>query len=188
MDLKRRDYTMNVVEIRGKNDDGLFDFFRVGQDGSLYMRSQTSTPNALLDTTAAAYASGDCLGTVRTLSSAIDTAYHTGLIESISVVDTNNKKPAMDIIVFSSTPSAGTYVDNATPSFSTDAAGKIIRKIPIYASDYTTENDIAVADIAPSARTVVSDTTSLYFLPVATAATTFTAATPVTVRFNIIQD
>jgi hypothetical protein len=181
---------MNVVEIRGrrKDDSTLFDFFTVNNDGSLYIGSHITTPSSNLDTTAAAYASGDCLGTVQTLTNALDAAYGTGLIESVSVVDTNNQKPAMDIIVFSSTPSAGTYVDNATPSFSTDAAGKIIRKIPIYASDYTTENDVAVADVNPLGRTVVSDSTSLYMVPVATGATTFTAATPVTVRFNILQD
>lgn len=179
----------HVVEIRGRrtDDDTLFDFLQVDPDGYLQLNGNSIQTHATPVVNTTPVASGDCYGGILTFPNAIRTNSGTGVLQTITVIDTDNVKPAMDVILFNSTPSAGTYTNNATPVFSTDSP-KITGKVSVYASDYTTYGSLAMAEVPVSGRVLTSDVSNIYGISVTTAATTPTQATPVTIKLGILQD
>jgi hypothetical protein len=87
------------------------------------------------------YADGDVIGGLLTFSFAAKA----GMLVTLIVTENDNEGAVLDLFLFSSEPS--TIADNATfaPTFADTQ--KLLRKIPIAAGDYFTENSIKVAQI-----------------------------------------
>lgn len=144
------------------------------------------TPAITVDT--AAYAAGDSIGGKITLTDAMRVSGGTGVLAGITLVDRANQKPALEIFLFESDPSAATITDQSAFVFSTDDT-KLVAKVIVTADDWTTIDSKAVADLANLNRVVAaSGSKNLYAAIVATGTPDFAAATDLKARFKFFQD
>lgn len=144
-------------------------------------------------TSGSAYASGNILGGKLTLTNAMRVSGGSGVWQGLFLQDAANQKPALDILLFDSDPSNGTYTDKTAFTYNASDRPKCIRKFSVAASDWTTiqgGSAVAVADLAPGGKPVVaSGSRNLYALLVLNGSTpTFAAATDLVVRFGFLQD
>ncbi len=136
----------------------------------------------------AAYAAGDCVGGKLTLTGAMRVSGGTGILQNITVIDASNIKPALEIILFNSNPSAATLTDNAAIVFSTDVS-KIITRISVATADYTTVGNVAIADVRNIGEIVkASGSADLFAALVATGAPDFVTTTDLQVKFGFMRD
>ncbi len=92
-----------------------------------------------------AYAAGDCLGTVKKITSGgIQNPFM--LVHAVTVKDADNQKKDFDIVFFNAEPTAGTYTDNAAASIPAADLAKVIGVIKVVAADYTTYGSVAIGD------------------------------------------
>ena len=144
------------------------------------------TPTITVDT--AAYAAGDSIGGKITLSNAMRESGGTGVLSGLMLIDRSNQKPALEIFLFDSDPSAATITDNAAFVFSTDDL-KVIAKIVVASTDWTTINSTATAELANLNRMVkASGSRNLFAAIVATGAPDFVASTDLQIRFKFFND
>lgn len=102
-------------------------------------------PTVTVDT--AAYAAGDTIGGIITVTNAVRVSGGTGTINQIVLTDLANQKPALEIRFFESSPAAGTYTDNnATVLHATDQAVALGR-ITVLTSDWLTTGSIATCTL-----------------------------------------
>ncbi len=59
-------------------------------------------------------------------------------LQSISLVDKNNQKKALELVLFDRIATTGTYADAATTGIASADAANVVARIPIAASDYVT--------------------------------------------------
>jgi hypothetical protein len=144
------------------------------------------TPTITVDTSA--YSAGDSIGGKITLTNALRESGGTGVLSGLTLIDRANQKPALEIFLFESDPSAATITNNAAFVFSTDDF-KVIAKIVVAASDWTTINSKATAELANLNRVVkASGSRNLFAAIVATDTPTFAAATDLQARFKFLLD
>ena len=147
---------------------------------------------AIKDTTAVstspAYTAGDAVGGKRTITGALRTSGGTGILDSIVLLDRANQKAAMELFIFDSDPSAATITDNSAFVFSTDDL-KVLARIPIAATDYTTINSKALVTLKGLGVVLKGNATStLYAALVTTGTPTYAATTDVQIIYGILQD
>ncbi len=106
--------------------------------------SKIVSPTITVDTDA--YEAGDCVGGKITLTDAMRVSGGSGVLQSLTVIDASNTKPYLEVLIFNDDPTAATLTDQAAIALSTDVS-KVIHRIPIYTSDYTTVAGVAMADI-----------------------------------------
>lgn len=147
--------------------------------------SKIVSPTITVDT--AAYQAGDCVGGKITLTDAMRVAGGSGVLQSLTVTDVSNTKPALELLIFNSDPTAATLTDQAAIALSTDVS-KVIHRIPIYTSDYTTVASVAFADINISKVVEAVGSKNLYLAIAATGAHDFVAATDLKMSFGFLQD
>jgi len=154
--------------------------------GAMGGNTKIVTPTITVDT--AAYAAGDSIGGKITLTDAMRVSGGTGVLSGITLIDRANQKPALEIFLFESDPSAGTITDQSAFVFSTDDT-KVIAKVVVATTDWTTINSKAVADLANLNRVVAaSGSKNLYAAIVATGTPDFVASTDFKARFKFLQD
>jgi hypothetical protein len=137
----------------------------------------------------AVYASGDVMGGKLTLTNAMRVSGGSGILQSVFVQDAANQKPAFELLIFNSDPSAGTYADNAAFTYHVNDRVKCIRRISIMAADYVTLGGVAIADLSPGGRALVaSGSRHLYAICVLTSAPDFAATSDLVIRLGILQD
>jgi hypothetical protein len=136
--------------------------------------------------TSPAYSAGDAVGGKRTISNALLTA-HTGVLESVTILDRANQKAGMTLFIFDADPSAATITDNAAFVFSTDDV-KVIAQVNIASSDYVTTNSKAIAQKTGLGIALKGGATTLYAALVTTSTPTFAATTDVQLEYGILQD
>lgn len=77
------------------------------------MTQQRAVFTAVPTTAAGAYAAGDVVGTLMTITSAALVSGGSGVIENIVINDKANVISNLDLVLFSANPSASTFTDNA---------------------------------------------------------------------------
>ena len=154
--------------------------------GAMGGNTKVVTPTITVDTNA--YSAGDSIGGKITLTDAMRVSGGTGVLSGITLVDRANQKPALEIFLFESDPSAATITDQSAFAFSTDDT-KLVAKVIVTADDWTTIDSKAVADLANLNRVVAaSGSKNLYAAIVATGTPDFAAATDLKARFKFFQD
>jgi len=141
-----------------------------------------------------AYTSGDCVGGIITAGK-LDSPTNRGVLKNVCVVDKDNQKPALTILLMRSLPT-GTYTDNGAFALADADEAKVIGKVNIAAADYETIGSKAVADVEVSklieaySNNDKSDPANrdLHFLILTTTAPDFTATTSLTIYANILSD
>jgi len=192
--------------IRGRNSEGKSRFVLVDDDGRLVIgsdnvpvtpvagelhlgevggSSKIVSPSITVDTDA--YTPGDCVGGKITLTDAMRVSGGSGVLQSLTVIDASNTKPYLEVLIFNDDPTAATLTDQAAIALSTDVS-KVIHRIPIYTSDYTTVAGVAMADINISKVVEAVGSKNLYLAIAATGAHDFVAATDLKMSFGFLQD
>lgn len=138
----------------------------------------------------AVYAAGDVVGGEIALTNAMRVASGTGMLHSLTLVDTGNVKPEFKILLFNSNP-GGTYADQSPPTLGTDAA-KVIGEISVATADWTTYDaavDFAVANLDGIGKLVAaSGSRDLYAVFIAVGTPLFTATNQITPTFWFINN
>ena len=131
---------------------------------------------------AAAYASGDAMGTEFVLN-----VPNHGIIQTISVVDKDSEELQFDIVMFSKgDPDAPVVNDNAAYDFHDERSVDFVGKITVTAADYITFNDNSVATLNPQ-QAYHTPTGQLYCRLVTRGVPNYTAATDLSLRIFIIE-
>jgi hypothetical protein len=139
--------------------------------------------------TSPAYTANDVVGGKLTLTDALRVSGGTGILQSLCIIDKGNQKAALEILIFDSNPSSGTYTDNGAFSWNATDGAKLIRRISVLASDYTTFGTAAIADLSTGGKVLkASGSKNLYAVIVTTGTPTYVATTDLIVRFGILQD
>lgn len=148
-----------------------------------------SSPTVATTVYAGATATPVCVGSgVLNFTNAMRKADGTGVLQSLDIVDTDNIKAPLMLILFNQNPSAGTYTDKSAPVFSTDSAN-IIRAIPINTSDYQVAGGVAIADLCPGSRILTGvGSANIYGVLVTPGTPTFTHSNALTVKLGIMRD
>ena len=140
-----------------------------------------------LDTSA--YASGDVLADSQVVTNATRVADVGGLIQSVTLIDQDDQKVALDLYFLSANVSMGS--ENAAPSISdADALNLLLPKVSFGTADYTDLGGVAVAGISNLAIPIkpASGTRNIYVAAVnGTGTPTYTAA-GIKLRIGILQD
>lgn len=150
----------------------------------------TVTPT--LDTNA--YASGDRLGTLQTLTGALRqvkaaNTNNTALLQSITIIDKAVQSIEMDILFFNASPTIAS-ADNAAFDITDAELGKCIGWVNVAATDYKTVksggNSVACVKNVGLVLTATSGT-DIYAIPIIRGAPTY-AASDLVFQYGILQD
>lgn len=129
------------------------------------------------------YTSGDSMGGKIILTGVARVTGGLSKLQTITVVDHANQKPAGTLLFFDADPAAATITDNAAFAFSTDA-GKVIATHVIAAADYVTIDSKAVLCYGNINKLVQPVATSLYVAFVVTTASNMAATTDLQIAFG----
>lgn len=149
--------------------------------------------SATVHNTAEAYngttASGPvCVGTKFTLNNAMRKSGGTGILQSLVVIDTDNIKAPLTLLIFNQDPTNGVYTNKSAPVFNNDIAN-LIRAIPINISDYQVIGGVAIADLSPGSRMLTGvGSANLYGLLVLNGNVTYLHDNVLTVKAGIMRD
>lgn len=137
---------------------------------------------------AAAYATGDLIGTKITLAEATQEA-RTGVIMSVVLVDQAKQNAAVDVIFFGADPSATTFTDNGALDMADADALNICGGVKIAATDYFDFADNSFAN--PAAKAIVFKLAlgqTLFAALVSRGSPTYVAASDLQLSVGILQD
>lgn len=98
-----------------------------------------------IETSAAAYTSGDTVGSVKTLSDVALSTKECTLLQTLVVIDKANQKKAIDILFFDTAPTVG--ADNEANALSSADLANSVGRISVVAADYATHNSNAEATL-----------------------------------------
>lgn len=138
--------------------------------------------------TTPAYSAGDNVGGKITLSGAERFAAGSGILQSVTVVDTSNQKAPLELLIFDSDPAAATITDNAAYAPST-VSPTLLAHVSIAAADYVTVAAEAYAVKAGLGIALEAAAgTSLYAVLVTSGTPTYASTTALTLHVGIVQD
>lgn len=149
-----------------------------------FAKTQTKTIDPAVST-APAYSSGDAVGTVMDVS--VGTPLGTGLVKSLTVIDIDNQKAPLTVLLFREQP-AGTFTDNAALPLSAADAKLLVAKIDVAAGDYVTINNRAVAQIAVSLAFTANRDRTLYMAVLTTGTPTYTTTASLRLLLGLLLD
>lgn len=143
-----------------------------------------------------AYASGDLVGPMQTLTGAgaggnlgAQNGMYTGIIHSIVITDLDNQAADFDLVVFSSLPSGTTFTDNAAFDIADADLPKVACVLQVTTNVAFNDNAVIIANgtncVFDARASTVPGT--LYVAPVIRSAATFSAS-GLTFRYGILQD
>lgn len=153
-------------------------------------KSESLTPDTLAVTASSAYASGNLVGNKMKFTGILG-AKKTGILHSLCIRDiSNTAKLPMQLIIFNADPSATTFTDKSAFTINAADKAKIMRSIPIAASDYVTIGGVPVVDLRNLGGVIKSATQDLFACLVATGAGSgnFSATTDLNISIGVIQD
>lgn len=129
-----------------------------------------------------AYSAGDCIGGLLEVAGQ---KYKALLLQSLCIVDGDNQKPPLDILIFDSQPT-GTFTDNVALTLTAADARKIIARVSIATGDFITVGGVGVAcpsNLARFASGIAGEGTIYMAIVVATGGSpTWLATNNLTVR------
>jgi hypothetical protein len=129
------------------------------------------------------YSAGDSLGGKITLANVARVTGGLSKLQTITVIDHANQKPAGTLLFFNADPAAATITDNAAFAFSTDA-GKVIATVAVAAADYVTIDSKAVLCYGNINKLVQPAATSLYVAFVVSTTPNLAATTDIQIAFG----
>jgi len=135
-----------------------------------------------------AYTAGDVLGGKITLTNAMRKINGSGVLQSITIFDTDNEKAAMDIILFSADLTVP--ADNAAWAWTSADFGKVLGVVSIASTDYKTIGSEAIATISGIGLPVVAtgSVAHLYAVAVLSGSPTYGATTDFRPAFHLLRD
>lgn len=144
-------------------------------------------------TSGSAYASGNCIGSLMTVTNAVRVNGGTGMLYNLMLRDRSNQKPACVALIFNDIPLASTTTDKQGFVLADADESKLAAVIPIGSGDWKTlpNTTKAVTVLGPIGRIVATSALSrnMYLLLVSDGATpTFTATTAITGRIKFLND
>lgn len=148
--------------------------------------------SAIASNTAEAYAGTSdvpvCVGSKLTFTDAMRKNDGTGVLQSLDIIDTDNKKAPLILLIFNQ-DITGTYTNKSAPILSANDKLNLIRAIPINTSDYMTVGGIAIADISPGGRMLTSvGQKNLYGVLLTNASVSYLSINAVTAKLGIMRD
>ena len=153
----------------------------VGQVGSPVVNVQV-TPT--LDTLI--YASGDVLFATTAMTGALRVSGGKAVLQSVSITDKDDQKPAMNLVFFRSNVALGTI--NAAPNISDADSLQVVGIVPIVAGDYYDLGGASVATVRNIGLVVDATTgTTLYVAAFLSAGTPTHTAAGIQLNFGLLQ-
>lgn len=134
----------------------------------------------------AAYSAGFVVGGIQTLTNAF-TAKHTGILESVTLLDKSAQNAPMDLLVFQVTPAAATTADHGAFAWSTDNLN-LIARVSIMAGDYVAVKSQSIAMKTGLGIVVKGTGTGLFVVAVTSGTPTYAGANDLQWTWGILQD
>lgn len=137
------------------------------------------------------YAALDIIGGTQTLTSAMRVSGGSGVLQTITVADDDNEKVALEILLFDSAPSGGTYADQGALAHAAGDIDKFLGKVSIASSDYVT---VVTGSLAVATKTVglpvkAVGSANLYaIILVGSGTPTYTATSDLDLAFGFLRD
>jgi hypothetical protein len=154
----------------------------IGQIGS----NETTIINTITTSTTA-YSSGDNIGGINSATAAIRVSGSTATLIDLTVWDKENQKPAITIDFWSSSPSSGTYTDNAAEVIFGDQS-RYLGSVSVASADYITTGIVARANIKNIITTLKSSDTIIYYTITTTSTPTYSTTSGLLIGLGIKQD
>jgi len=132
------------------------------------------------------YAAGDAIGGLLEWTDAVRVSGGSAILQSVTIVDKDSERAAMDLVLFDATFTAPT--DNAAFDPTDAELAGVVGVVPIYSGDYSAFSDNAVAHRSGLGMPLVLAGTSLFGALVARSTPTYTATTDLSVILGILQD
>lgn len=143
---------------------------------NLFLTSTITTDNGV------AYAVGDCIGGVVSLSAASALYGNNSLkLKSVRITDTSKQNAVIHVILFKTNPDLGTYTNNAAANVVTGDLQNIVAQaiVSAYSQFSATSSGFAELDVP-----IELLTTNLYMLLVTQTAVTYTSTTALQVQLG----
>lgn len=135
-----------------------------------------------------AYTAGDAVGGLQTLSGAGRSGIGSGLIQNIAIDDLDSESADIDIVVFTSNPTATTVTDNAALDINDADLSKVICVISITSDALFADNATSsLRNVGCSFRGDI-ETGTIYVAAVTRSTPTYTTTADLIFRYAIIQD
>jgi hypothetical protein len=133
------------------------------------------------------YAAGDSIGGKITLTNAVRVVSGRGKLTSILIVDNDNEKAGMTVLLFDANPAA-TTTDNAAFAWGTGDESRLLAMVTVATGNYTTFGTKAVAHLTTKdfgeIPVVANGSQNLYVYLIATATPTYTTTSDLRVAFG----
>lgn len=131
------------------------------------------------DIVAAAYASGDVVGTVREIPLAVDQSGGCAKLRSLVVTDAGNVKAKLDLLFFSEAPANSIGIDNAAYALNDADLPKLIGRISVLDTDYVSSGSANAEATLRNLELILQakvKTKSIWVATVARGAATYAAS------------
>jgi hypothetical protein len=153
--------------------------------GNMSRKLKTITVQPAISTVA--YAAGQVIGGVMTLTGALRAAVMSGTWMGVQVVEKSTQKAPMDIVLFTSNPTAANFADKIAPNWNNDY-DKIIGITNIVAANYSTLSTSSGVCLGNLAKRVTSSTGNLYAVAVCNGTPTYASVSHLYFTFYFEQD
>lgn len=134
-----------------------------------------------------AYAAGQVIGGVMTLTGALRAAILSGTWMGVQVMEKSIQKAPMDIVIFSQNPTAANFVDHVAPNWSNEY-GNIVAITNLVAANYSTLSTSSGACLGNLCKKVISTTGNLYAVAICNGTPTYASASHLYFTFYFEQD
>lgn len=156
-----------------------------GYLGNISRKLKTVTVQPPISTTA--YVVGQVIGGVMTLTGALRAAILSGTWMGVQVVEKSTQKAPMDIVLFTSNPTAANFADKAVPTWANDY-DKMIGITNIVAANYSTLSTSSGVCLGNLCKRVTSTTGNLYAVAICNGTPTYASVSHLYFTFYFEQD
>lgn len=136
--------------------------------------------------TVGAYSAGDVIGGVLTFAGAAIDSGGGGILQSLIIIDKDNEKAALSLLVFKETP-ASALADNAAFAWGSGDYDRLIARIDVLSSDYKTFGGDAIVNLSGLSRVYECTATSLFVYLVAEATPSYSAANDLIIGLGFLK-
>lgn len=137
-----------------------------------------------------AYTAGDVVGGIQEVQNAVSDNGMTGLLQTLTVLDEADQKAELDILLFSEEPDTSPGADDAALALDDGDLDKLLGIVNVGASDYTTLNGNAIAQVKNVGMMLKSarGKRSIWVLIVTRGTPNYDADDDLRLRLGIMQD
>lgn len=135
-----------------------------------------------------AYAAGDNVGGLLTLTNALDPSYKTGKIYSAVISDLDKQAADFDIIIFDANPTGTTFTNNAALDIADADISKIAGVVQIGTSVNFADNEVVIGSSVQLPVRVTNADGNLYAALVVRTTPTFSSTSALNLKLLLEQD